>query len=128
MPQPMFLGGIDFMVCPGCPKSCLMSVMGNAENVLVENNSCDRGFEFAKKELTDPERILTSTMRVQHGVLPLVSVRSDGLVKKSELKDLIKKLDSIVVAAPVSLGQVLVTALGENKINIIATREIEKVA
>jgi len=70
------------MVCLVCPKSCLLSVTGNPENISVGNNNCDRGLEFAKKELTDPERILTSSIRVYLGVLPLVSVRSDKLVKK----------------------------------------------
>ena len=116
------------MVCLVCPKSCLLTVTGNPENILIKNNSCGRGLEFAKKELTDPERILTSTMRVHLGVLPLVSVRSDRLVKKGEIRDLIKQLDCIVVPAPVSSGQVLATALGENKVNIIATRSIERAA
>ena len=126
--QPMCLDGNNFMVCLVCPKSCLLSVMGNSEKITVENNGCDRGLEFAKKELTDPERILTSTMRVYLGVLPLVSVRSDKLVKKSELRKLIKQLDSIIVSAPVLSGQIMVSDLGENKVNIIATRTIEKAA
>ena len=106
------------MVCLVCPKSCLLS--------LTENNGCARGLEFAKKELTDPERMLTSTMRLDRGVLPLVSVRSDRPVKKNELRALIQQLDSMVVPAPVSSGQILVSGLGENKVNIMATRTIEK--
>jgi CxxC motif-containing protein len=109
-----------------CPKSCLLSVNGNSENIFVENNNCDKGLEFAKKELTDPERMLTSTIRVNSGELPLVSVRSDKPVKKYELKTLIRQLNAITVPAPVFCGQVVVSVLGENKVNIIATRKIEK--
>jgi CxxC motif-containing protein len=114
------------MVCPVCPKSCLLSVTDNSENIFVENNRCDKGPEFAKKELTNPERMLTSTMRVYLGELPLVSVRSDQPVKKNELRALIKQLDNMVVPAPVFSGQIIVSALGENKVNIIATRTIGK--
>lgn len=104
-----------------------MSITDNSEDVFVENNVCKRGLEFAKKELTDPERMLTSTVRVDYGELPLVSVRSNKPVKKTELKTLIEQLDSIVVPAPVSSGQIIVSALGENKVNIIATRTIKGV-
>ena len=114
------------MVCLVCPKSCLLSVTGNPEDISVENGGCKRGLDFAKKELSDPERILTSTVRLDLGEIPLVSVRSDKLVKKSELKALIHQLDSLVVPAPVLSGQIIAYALGENKVNIIATRTIEK--
>jgi len=94
----------------------------------LDNNNCDKGLEFAKKELADPERILTSTMKVNSGELPMVSVRSDKPVKKNELKSLIRYLDKITVSAPVLNGQAVVSALGENKVNIIATRNIEKLS
>jgi len=114
------------MVCLVCPKSCLLSVSGNSNDVFVRDNDCKRGLEFAKKELTDPERMLTSTVRVENGELPLVSVRSDKPVKKTELKELIKQLDSIVIPAPVFSGQIIVSTLGKNKVNIIATRAVDK--
>ena len=116
----------EFMVCLMCPKSCLMSVT-DKDNMVVENYGCDKGLEYAKKELTDPERLLTSTMRVDLGELPLVSVRSDKPVKKGELKSLIKQLDNIIVPAPVQSGQIVASLLGENKVNIVATRTIKKV-
>ena len=114
------------MVCLVCPKSCCLSIIHNLENISIENNDCNKGLEFAKKELRDPERLLTSTIRVDLGELPLVSVRSDKPVKKTEVKALIKYLDSIVLYAPVISGQILVSGLGKNKVNIIATRTIEK--
>ena len=114
------------MVCLVCPKSCILNITGNLENISVKNNECNNGLDFVKKELMDPERILTSTMRVNSGIIPLVSVRSDKPVKKAELMVLVKQLDSIVVPAPIFSGQILVSALGENKVNIIATRIIEK--
>jgi len=116
----------NFMVCLVCPKSCILNITGNLENISVKNNECNNGLDFVKKELMDPERILTSTMRVNSGIIPLVSVRSDKPVKKAELMVLVKQLDSIVVPAPIFSGQILVSALGENKVNIIATRIIEK--
>ena len=114
------------MVCLVCPKSCTLLVKGTLETIIIKNNSCNKGLGFVKKELSDPERILTSSMKVEYGVLPLVSVRSDRPVKKVELKALIKQIDEISVSAPVLSGDILASALGKNKVNIIATRTINK--
>jgi CxxC motif-containing protein len=116
------------MVCFICPKSCLLSVSGEngTDPIRVENNGCTRGIEFAQKEINDPERTLTSTVKVRGGVLSLVSVRSDGFVKKAELLRLVKQLDSLVLEAPVSIGQVVMPSAGTNKVHIIATRGVEK--
>jgi CxxC motif-containing protein len=114
------------MVCFICPQSCLLSVQETGGEIRVENNRCHRGTEFAAKELGDPERTLTSTMRVNNGILPLVSIRSENPVKKAELKDLVKYFDGITVDAPVSSGQRLFSNIGKNKVNIIATWSVEK--
>jgi CxxC motif-containing protein len=117
------------IVCFICPQSCLLSVEAARKaggEIHVENNRCHRGIEFAVKELGDPERTLTSTMRVKNGTLPLISIRSDGPVKKAELKDLIKHFDGITINAPVLSGEVLFSAIGKNSVNIIATRSVEE--
>jgi CxxC motif-containing protein len=114
------------MVCFICPKSCLLSIQEINDEIQVENNCCQRGMEFAVKELRDPERVLTSTIRVNNGVLSLVSIRSETPVKKTELKDLVRYFDGITVDAPVLSGEVLFSAIGKNSVNIIATRSVEE--
>jgi CxxC motif-containing protein len=113
------------IVCFICPNSCVMTITGDGTNLHIKNNRCPRGIEFARTELSDPERTLTSTVRVVNGVLPLVSVRSDRAVKKTELKELIRRLDAVTVNAPVQSGQVIAREIGGNKVNIIATRGVE---
>jgi CxxC motif-containing protein len=114
------------MVCFICPKSCLLSVEGIDGEIQVKNNRCRRGAEFAVKEMGDPERTLTGTIRVNNGVLPLVSIRSETPVKKAELKDLVRYIDGITVNAPVLSGKVLLSGIGKNSVNIIATRSVEE--
>jgi CxxC motif-containing protein len=114
------------MVCFICPKSCFLSVQEVNGEIRVEGNHCLRGIEFARKEHGDPERILTSTMRVNNGTLPLVSIRSENPVKKAELINLIKHFDVLSIDAPISNGQTLFSGIGQNKVNIIATRSVEQ--
>jgi CxxC motif-containing protein len=114
------------LVCFICPNSCLLHISRENDNaqIAVKNNGCPRGIAFAVKEMTNPERTLTSTVKVKNGALPLVSVRSDRPVQKAELKNLVKQLDRLIIDAPVSGGQLLVPAMGANRVNIIATREV----
>jgi CxxC motif-containing protein len=113
------------IVCFLCPNSCRLAVTKNSLDIKVENNLCPRGVDFAIKEITDPERILTSTIKVVNGELSLVSVRSDRMVKKEELRGIIQYLDTQKIKAPVISGQIILSKIGKNKVNIIATRTIK---
>jgi CxxC motif-containing protein len=113
------------MICTLCPSSCELLIINQAAEVFVENNLCPRGAEFAAKEIRNPERILTTTMPVAGGEFPLVSVRSSGFVKKSELRELVQSISQITVTAPIQIGQVLVSGLGANKTDIIATCNVK---
>jgi CxxC motif-containing protein len=115
------------IVCFICPNSCVLSITGDRSNPHIEDNRCSRGIDFALKELHDPERMLTSTVRVLNGALPLASVRSDNPVKKTELQEIISQLDAITINAPVTNGQILMASAGINKVNIIATRSVEAI-
>jgi CxxC motif-containing protein len=93
-------------------------------SVSVEGNTCPKGLEFAEKEVKDPERILTTSIRVIEGDLPLVSVRSDAQVKKHEILTIVNELKNIYVKAPIKEGQLLEKQCGVNRVNIIATRTV----
>jgi CxxC motif-containing protein len=74
--------------------------------------------------MRDPERVLTSTVKVEGGEWPLVSVRSLAGVRKDELRTLIALLDGITLSAPVRLGDIVLKGAGRNKVDIIATRSV----
>ena len=53
------------LICIGCPMGCPMTVeLDNGEVVSVKGNTCKRGDIYARKEVTNPTRIVTSTVRV----------------------------------------------------------------
>lgn len=53
----------------------LTVTMGENE-IKVEGNTCPRGEAYAKKEVTNPTRIVTSTVRVEGGTIERVSVKT----------------------------------------------------
>ena len=72
------------LTCIGCPLGCALTVtMEEGTVVSVTGNTCPRGDAYARKEVTNPTRIVTSTVRVQGGVCPMVNVKTESL--KSEM-------------------------------------------
>ena len=54
------------LICIVCPKGCHLKV--DEENgYAVTGNSCEKGAAYGKKELTNPTRVVTSTVRVEGG-------------------------------------------------------------
>ena len=65
------------LTCIGCPLGCSITVtMENAEILDVTGNTCKRGDAYAHKEVTHPTRIVTSTVRVSGGTIPMVSCKT----------------------------------------------------
>ena len=65
------------MNCIMCPMGCEMTVtIENGAVTNVTGNTCPRGAKYANDEVTAPKRMLTSTVAVEGGMLPLLPVVS----------------------------------------------------
>ena len=113
------------LTCIGCPLGCsLTAEMDGREVTRVTGNNCGVGDKYARKELTNPTRIVTSTVRVAGGDLPAVSVKTASDIPKGKIFDCVRELKSVEVQAPVSIGQVLVENICGTGVSIIATKNI----
>ena len=64
------------LICIGCPLGCPLEVEMEGNEVLtVSGNTCKNGEKYARKELTNPTRIVPSLVRVIGGTLGMVSVK-----------------------------------------------------
>jgi len=110
--------------CIVCPTGCLVHVENVNGELVIEGHSCNRGEEYAREEFIAPKRILTTTMRVENGFLPLIPVRSDKPLPKERLQEALKEIAITEVEAPIKMGEVLIkNVLGLNT-NIIASRDL----
>ena len=112
-------------ICITCPVGCtLHAVVEGDELIEVEGQSCKRGVDFVREELTDPRRTLTTTVQVEGGTLPLVPVRSEAPLPKGLVLDVARALREVVLIAPVVQHQVVLeNALGSG-VDIITTRSL----
>ena len=112
-------------ICVTCPVGCtIQATIEGQELIKIEGHAYKRGIAFVQEELTDPKRTLTTTVRVRHGVLPLVPVRSAVPLPKDLVMAVAARLRQVELQAPVTEGQiVLADALGSG-VDITASRDL----
>ena len=112
------------LTCTVCPNGCVLTPVTGADGQLAITGAlCKRGEAFGKSELTDPQRTLTTTVRVRGGTRPLLSVRTASPVQKGALRALARRLRDAEATAPVSAGQ---TVYETAEARVIATAAVEK--
>ena len=115
------------IVCIGCPMGCYLTVDYEGTTVSgVSGNRCKVGLEYAQKEISNPERTLTTTVAVKNGAIPLVSVRTNKPIPKARLFDAMDLLANVEVEAPIRIGDPLVSDLFGTGVDVVATKNVSK--
>lgn len=115
------------LTCIGCPLGCALTVtMNDNEVISVNGNTCPRGDAYARKEVTNPTRIVTSTVRVEGGVSPMVNVKTASDIPKSKIFECAAALKDVVAVAPVKIGDVLLADVAGTGVDIVAAKNIAK--
>lgn len=113
------------LTCIGCPLGCALTVtMDQGEVLEVTGNTCKRGDAYARKEVTHPTRIVTSTVKVSCGSAPIVSCKTREDIPKDKIFDCITAISEVTVTAPVAIGDVLFADAAGTGVDIIATKAV----
>lgn len=117
------------LTCISCPVGCTLRVKLNENGLIkVEGNYCPHGEAYAKEEITAPQRVLSTSVKVVGGDYPLVSVRTDRPIPKHLIPEALKQIRGLVLTAPVQISQVLVANFLGTGANLIATRAVRRAA
>lgn len=115
------------LTCIGCPMGCGITVrMEGGQVIDVTGNSCKVGDQYARREVTNPTRIVTSSVPVSGGDIDQVSVKTDRDIPKSRIFDIMEALREVRAEAPVKIGDVLVKNVCGTGADIVATRTIRR--
>ena len=110
-------------VCIECPRGCELTAETTENGVFVTGNFCPRGKKYAEAEMTCPRRIVTSTVRAAHGMIP---VKTDRMVRKSEMFPIMKKIRAVRVSHDVQIGDVIVSNIDGEGADLIASGNYDR--
>jgi len=115
------------MICVTCPMGCSVELTREGQTLLsVDGNTCARGEDYVRRELTDPRRMAATTVRVKGGVHPLAPVYTAQAFPKPRLFELLAALRQVELEAPVAMGQVVLPNALDTGIDILASREMPR--
>ena len=74
------------IICIVCPLGCRIKIrVKNKKIVSLEGNNCRRGRKYARQEFYNPQRVLTTTIKVKNSDLfPLLPVRTDKPISRKK--------------------------------------------
>ena len=111
------------LICILCPRGCALTAKQENGSWSVTGNSCPRGEKYAIDECTNPVRTVTSILRISNRDGIMVSVKTSAPISKGRMWEAMEKIRNASVAAPVRIGDVLLTDVCGA--DIIATKNID---
>ena len=116
------------LICIGCPMGCPITVaMEGGEIKSITGFTCKRGETYARKEVTHPTRIVTTTVQVAGGTAPVVSVKTAGDIPKEKVFACADALRRLRIEAPVAMGDVVLADAAGTGVDVVATRAVAAV-
>ena len=114
------------LTCIACPMGCPLSVEMDGDKVInVTGNTCPRGKVYGEKEVTNPTRIVTSTVKVSGSDSVMVSVKTKNDIPKGKIFDVVKALKDVEIPAPVKIGDVVIADVAGTGVDIVATKNVD---
>lgn len=120
------------LTCIVCPVGCHLEVKeikGADENVSyqVSGNTCKRGEKYGIDEVTNPTRMVTSTVKIEGAHLRRMPVKTSAPIPKGEIFTCMSALEHVTLTAPVTCGDKVIENFLGLEIDIVATRSLERV-
>lgn len=119
--------GLIKVICTICPKGCNINVeTANGQIGGISGYGCKRGMAYASAECINSVRTLTTTVRVNGGVHPVLPVKSQKPVPKEILLKCVNEINKFTLDAPVKIGDIVIPDILGTGISIIAAGNMGK--
>lgn len=116
------------MVCIGCPLGCPLEVVTLGEAWEIRGYTCKKGKEYGEQEVTDPRRMVTTTVAIDGALWSRLPVRSAQSVPKDSVDAVCRALHQLRLTAPVAMGDVVLEDALETGVAVVATRSLSVLA
>ena len=112
------------LICITCPRGCHLQV---DENLNVTGNTCARGKTYGIAEVTNPTRMISSTVKITDGEIIRLPVATASPIPKGKIFDVMAEINKVSVKAPIKCGDAVIKNVLGLGVDIVATRTVERI-
>lgn len=115
------------MICIVCPLGCRITVeedKGSSLGYNVCGNKCIRGQKYGIEELSNPTRVITSTVKILNGLLNRLPVKTNGAIPKDLNFECMKMINEVEIKSPIKMGDIIINNILGTGINLVASRSM----
>ena len=105
-------------------RSTLTAVIENGEVIEVRGYNCKKGIDYGVAEMTNPRRMVATTVKVKNGFHPLLPVYTERPVPKPLIPQILDEIRKVEVTAPVKMKSVIVENVLGTGVNVLASRDM----
>jgi len=114
---------MNTITCIGCPMGCQLEIE-NAGPIKISGHQCKIGVEYGKEETVNPTRNIATSVKVDGGDIPMLSVKTSRPIPKSKIFDCVRAVQAIRMQAPINIGDVVLSNVANTGVDFVATRNI----
>lgn len=112
------------ITCIVCPNGCKLTITEENEELFIEGNKCKRGREFGINEIKNPLRSIASTVNTIYKEIPRLPVRTDGLIPKNRIFNVMGEISKVIITEPIDINEVIIENVLNTGVNIISTSSL----
>lgn len=114
----------SFIVCILCPRGCQLEVIKNEKEYIVKGSKCNKGKGYAIKELTNPTRTLTSTVKTTFKDFPRLPVRTSEEVPLNDIFKYMNEINNVIIKERLNVGDIVIKNILNSNIDLISTDDM----
>jgi len=116
------------LTCIICPMGCHLEAQceklpdGNFRVSAVTGNTCPRGADYARSELSHPLRTVTGTVALAGDRSRRLPVITSGPVPRERIFDVMAQIHAASASAPVNINDIIIQNVCGLGVDIVASR------
>jgi CxxC motif-containing protein len=111
------------VICIMCPRGCELEVT-KGRKITVTGAGCPRGIIYGEREVTKPERMITTIKKYEDKT---ISLKSSKPVPKEKVYDVLKEIKSARLPKNIENGKTLIKNVCDTDADIVITNVNKKV-
>lgn len=109
------------ITCVICPAGCRILI--DKDN--ISNYKCKKGLDYAKEELINPKRNITTTVKAINLTKKRVAVKLDKEIPKDKIFDVLKEIKKLKINEKVKRGEIIKENILNLGVNLISQETVE---